>query len=182
MVERLHRQIKDALHARGVTTKWKSHLPWVLLGLRTAPQEESGISTADAALGQQLVVPGQAHVPHVEGLPAAHVPPAVIPATRRTYAEVAASPASPLDSVDSADWVFFWQGGSGLPLADNYQGLERGQKSFKLQMGERVDHVLWHQLKLHRAVKNPELAVKWPRGPVAARPGMGTSATFSLGD
>ena len=64
-----------------------------------APKEESGISTAEATLGQQLVVPGQAHVPHVEGLPAAHVPPAVIPATRRFYA-VAASTTSPLNSAD----------------------------------------------------------------------------------
>ena len=97
------------------------------MGLRAAPKEESGISTAKATLGQQFVVPGQAHVPHVEGLPAAHVPPAVIPATKRTYAEVAASPASPLDL---ADWVYVRQGGSGP----------------------------------HRAVKNPEPAVKRPRG------------------
>ena len=28
MVERLHRQIKDALHARGAATAWADHLPW----------------------------------------------------------------------------------------------------------------------------------------------------------
>ena len=68
------------------------HLPWVLLGLRAAPKEEREISAAEATLGQQLVVPGQAHVPPVEDLPAAHVLPAVILATRRSYAEVTASP------------------------------------------------------------------------------------------
>ena len=165
MVERLHRQIKDALRARGASTEWESHLLWLLLGLRTAPKEESGISTSKATQGQQLVVPGQAHTLHVEGLPAAHVPPAVIPATKRSYAEVAASPASPLDS---ADWVYVRQGASGRPLVDNYQGpfrvLERGQKSFKLQMGERVDQVSRYWLKPHRAVKSPEPAVKRPHG------------------
>ena len=70
-------------------------------------------------LGQQLVVPGQWQVPHVEGLPAPHVPPAVIPATRRSNAEVAASTTSPLDS---AEWVYVRQGSTGPPLADSYQG------------------------------------------------------------
>ena len=53
-------------------------------------------------------------------------------------------------------------------MADNYQGpfrvLERGQKLFKLQMGERVDQVSRDWLKPHRAVKNPEPAVKLPGG------------------
>jgi len=35
------------------------HLPWVLLGLRTAPKEEAGISSAEAALGTELQFPGQ---------------------------------------------------------------------------------------------------------------------------
>jgi transposase InsO family protein len=59
MVERLHRQLKEALRARGAAENWLDHLPWVLLGVRTAPKDESGISAAEATLGQQLVVPGQ---------------------------------------------------------------------------------------------------------------------------
>ena len=59
MVERIHRQLKAALCARGADTDWKSHLPWVLLGMRAAPREESGVSAAEAALQQRLVVPGQ---------------------------------------------------------------------------------------------------------------------------
>jgi transposase InsO family protein len=34
MVERLHRQIKDAVRAREGSRAWADHLPWVLLGLR----------------------------------------------------------------------------------------------------------------------------------------------------
>ena len=51
MLERLHRQIKYALHARGVAMEWESHLLWVLLGLHTAPKEESRISTVEATVG-----------------------------------------------------------------------------------------------------------------------------------
>ena len=92
----------------------------------------------------------------------AHVLPAVIPATKRSYAEVAASRTSPLDSVD---WVYVQQGGSGPPLADNYQGpfcvLKRGQKTFKLQMGECMDHVWRDRLKPHREVKNLKRVATW---------------------
>jgi hypothetical protein len=44
MVERVHRQIKDALRARGAGPGWHSHLPWVLMGLRAAPKENSAVS------------------------------------------------------------------------------------------------------------------------------------------
>ena len=59
MVERIQRTLKAALCARGGAAAWKDHLPWVLLGMRAAPREESGVSAAEAALQQQLVVPGQ---------------------------------------------------------------------------------------------------------------------------
>ncbi len=36
LVERLHRRLKDALRARSATADWYSHLPWVMLGIRTA--------------------------------------------------------------------------------------------------------------------------------------------------
>jgi hypothetical protein len=38
MVERVHRQLKDALRARGAGPAWHSHLPWVLMGLHAAPK------------------------------------------------------------------------------------------------------------------------------------------------
>ena len=53
-------------------------LPWVLLGMQNAPREETGVSAAEAALQQQLVVPAD-----MEELP---VPPAVIPPTVHSYA------------------------------------------------------------------------------------------------
>ena len=41
MVERCHRQLKDALRARTAGSDWPSHLPWILLGLWAAPKESS---------------------------------------------------------------------------------------------------------------------------------------------
>ena len=96
MVERLHRQLKDALPAPGAAHQWEDHLPWVHLGLRAVPKDESGVSAAEAALGQQLKVPGQAPTPHVVGLPAAQLLSAVIPATKHSYTEVISSSSAPL--------------------------------------------------------------------------------------
>ncbi len=44
MVERVHRQLKDSLRARLAGDRWPEHLPWVLLGLRAAPKDDSGVS------------------------------------------------------------------------------------------------------------------------------------------
>ena len=45
MVEKSHRQLKDALRARTASANRPSHLPWVLLGLWAAPKENSSISS-----------------------------------------------------------------------------------------------------------------------------------------
>jgi transposase InsO family protein len=61
MVERFHRHLKEALRARlaAATTDWEFHLPWVLLGIRAAPKDDSNVSAAEAVFGQPLMLPGQ---------------------------------------------------------------------------------------------------------------------------
>jgi hypothetical protein len=59
LVERFHRRLKDALRSRAAAADWHDHLPWVLLGIRTAFQEDSEFSPAEAVYGSQLVLPGQ---------------------------------------------------------------------------------------------------------------------------
>jgi hypothetical protein len=59
LVERAHRQIKEALKARLAGNQWPDHLPWVLLGLRAAPKDYSSISAAKAFLDTPLTLPGQ---------------------------------------------------------------------------------------------------------------------------
>ncbi len=59
MVERTHRQLKAALRARLAGSRWPEYLPWVLLGLRTAPKEDSGILAAELVYGAALALPAE---------------------------------------------------------------------------------------------------------------------------
>ena len=58
LVERFHRQLKSSLKARLTGPDWLTHLPWVLLGIRTMPKEDLGASSAELVYGQPLTVPG----------------------------------------------------------------------------------------------------------------------------
>jgi hypothetical protein len=50
-VERLHRRLKDALRAHPTAATWSEELPFVLLGLRAQPREDTGLSPAEAVFG-----------------------------------------------------------------------------------------------------------------------------------
>lgn len=58
LVERFHRHLKSALRARLSGPSWIQELPWVLLGIRTAPKEDLGCSSAEMVYGAPLTVPG----------------------------------------------------------------------------------------------------------------------------
>ncbi len=58
-VERLHRRLKDALRARAAAATWSEELPFVLLGLRAQPREDTGLSPAEAVFGAQIVLPNE---------------------------------------------------------------------------------------------------------------------------
>ena len=114
------------------------------------PREESGVSEAEVALPQQLVVPGQLPPPSerpggMEGPPA---PPVVIPPTRLSYAQAATS--SPLDG---ADWVYVARGRAAKPMADKYSGpfkvLVQGNKVWKVQVCGKVEIISRDHLKPH---------------------------------
>jgi hypothetical protein len=57
-VERLHRCLKDALHARAAAT-WSEELPFVLLSLHAQPREDTGLSPAEAVFGTPVVLPNE---------------------------------------------------------------------------------------------------------------------------
>ncbi len=59
MVERCHGQLKAALWPWLASTEWPEHLPWVLLGLRTTPKEDSAISSAELMFGTLLSLPAE---------------------------------------------------------------------------------------------------------------------------
>ena len=58
LVKRFHRHLKAALRARLTGPNWSNELPWVLLGIRTAPKEDLGCSSAEMVYGAPLTVPG----------------------------------------------------------------------------------------------------------------------------
>jgi hypothetical protein len=59
LVERFHRRLKEALQARAAGPDWLQHLPWVLLGIRSAIPLEGGLSPAEAVMGCQPILPGE---------------------------------------------------------------------------------------------------------------------------
>ena len=98
--------------------------------MRAASREQSGVSAAEAALKQQLVVPGQLQQPS-EWSASMEKPPvqlAVVRPTGRSYAQAATS-----SLLDGADWVYVARGGAAKLMADKYSGpynmLEGGNKA-----------------------------------------------------
>jgi hypothetical protein len=53
----LHHRLKDVLRARTAATTWSEELPFVLLGLKAQPREDTGLSPAEAVFGAQIVLP-----------------------------------------------------------------------------------------------------------------------------
>jgi transposase InsO family protein len=57
LFERAHRQLKEGLKESLAIHAWPSHLPWVMLGMRTTPKDDSAISSAELVYGTPLVLP-----------------------------------------------------------------------------------------------------------------------------
>jgi transposase InsO family protein len=166
MVERAHRQVKEALRARAAQNDWPAHLPWVLLGLRTAPKEDSGVSSAELVYGARLNIPGQFPVDQeVSGdKMAAYMkdfPPLPLP-TRKLTGPATASTVP--DQLMTARYVYVRRGGQGTPLAPPYSGpyqvLRPGEKVFKIAVGDKEEIVTVDRLKPHTG--DGPLQAAWP--------------------
>ena len=117
IVERFHRQLKDALRARLAAADWPSHLPWVLLGLRSAPKEDYNVSSAELLYGSPLALPGElvdtAEPPADMFLENLRQPPAVGLPMRQLAPT--SSPSSPVQQLMTAEYVFVPVGHPGCP-------------------------------------------------------------------
>jgi Integrase core domain/Integrase zinc binding domain len=162
MIERFHRQLKEALRSRQCGTAWAEHVPWVLLGLRAAPKEESGVSAAEAVYAQPLVLPNQFQPPEGQSPPQSPQQPSSLPSLSvtesvrpRTYADVVA--ALPKQLME-ADFVYIRKGPAGGPFLPPYSGpykvLVKKDKVFEIQVGTRVESVSVDRLKAHRGGSN----------------------------
>jgi transposase InsO family protein len=152
MVERIHRQLKDALRARLADHDWPLHLPWVLLGLRAAPKEDSGVSSAELLYGVPLALPGQfltAEEPPIPDLLRQLRSTDPLP----TRPLPTPPPASPPAALQSAAYVYVRRLAAAGPLAPQYAGpylvVSRGPKVFQIRMGEQDVAVSVDCLKPH---------------------------------
>jgi hypothetical protein len=184
MVERVHRQLKDSLRARLAGNKWPEHLPWVLLGLRAAPKDDSGVSSAELVYGVPLTLPGQllsfSEPPasdFLDQLRTVHLPPTRV----KTYAEAAATtPASLL----AAKYVYIRKGGVSPPLTPLYQGpfavVQSGPKCFKVRIGDTVEVVSVDRLKPHLGTQPLEPATPAAKGRPKRVPEQRAATTSSV--
>jgi transposase InsO family protein len=153
-VERLHRRLKDALRARAADSSWPQHLPWVLLGIRSAPREQSGVSAAELVYGSPLQLPGQL-------LSAAEPPPEDF--VRQINAGVpCVSPVQPPSSqqqsavaaqLKKAAFVYVKSPPAAPALSPAFRGPyavhKRGSHFFVIRMGQRYEAVALDRLKPH---------------------------------
>ena len=165
MVERCHRQLKDTLRARSAANDWPDHLPWVLLGLRAVPKEDSAVSSAEMVLGDPLMLPGQplaageppppqrSYRDALLGGPTCHVPTRPLPPAQ-----------SGLPAALAACTSVYVRTGGTLPLyAGPFAVLERGEKVFQLQVGDREEAVSVDRLKPHMGAE-PVQPAALPKG------------------
>jgi hypothetical protein len=145
LVERFHRRLKEALQARLAGPDWLTHLPWVLLGIRSAVPLEGGPSAAKAVMGCQPILPGEflttGEPPLEEFLDkikadALHPPRPVL--HKNTPLPTALPP-----DLTAADFVFIRRDSVAPPLTPPYTGpfkvLRRALHTFQVQVGNRTE-------------------------------------------
>jgi Integrase core domain/Integrase zinc binding domain len=151
MIERAHRQLKDALRARLAGMEWPQHLPWVLLGLRAVPKDSSTISSSEMVFGAAISLPNQLQTPverpvdeFVQRLKETIPPPTRV-----------RSPPPPIvpPHLIAACYVYIRRGGKPSPLSPVYQGpfevVEAGPKHVLLRVGSQLETVSVDRLKPH---------------------------------
>ena len=155
LVERFHRHLKAALKARLTGPNWLNELPWVLLGIRTAPKEDLGCSSAEMVYGAPLTVPGDfvsTHDTHsdynsqlqqLRNRVRTLVP---IPTSQHGVA-----PASIPHTLQQAKFVFIRRDAHRTPLQRPYEGpfkvLQPGHKTFKIDIGGQTETISIDRLK-----------------------------------
>ncbi len=172
VVERFHHRLKDALRARSANTDWFQHLPWVLLGLRAAPREDSGISAAELVYGCPLSLPGQ-FLSAAEPSPGSFV--SQLQSSLPCVADrtgCSPPPAPPPPALRSASLVYV----RSPPLSPAYCGPYRvrvpGTKYFVVDIGGSPTAVSVDHLKpqLGKSPTSPAPAPRRGRPPLLHRP------------
>ena len=152
MVERFHRRLKAALRARDAASTWVKDLPWVMLGLRANPMDDSGTSAAEMVYGSALSLPSsfvdtrelpdEKFLRRLHGVMERMVPPPSAPQPHPTYID---------KRLYTQPFVYVRRDEHVAPLTPLYRGpykvLERGPKVFKVQIGEASVSISVDRLK-----------------------------------
>ena len=181
LVERFHRNLKDALKARLHDANWIDELPWVLLGIRTAPKEDLNASSAELVYGYPLTVPGDfickptstistsQHLQQLRNIVKAFAP---------TQTATHGTPSSTVTkNILNSKFAFLRRDGHRTPLQRPYEGpfevIKADEKTFTLAIGDRHETVSIDRIKpAHFDVSQPvQVALPKPRGrPPIIRP------------
>ncbi|XP_051806513.1 uncharacterized protein LOC127534686 [Acanthochromis polyacanthus] len=157
LCERFHRSLKAALRATLVGDSWVDRLPWVLLGLRAAPKEDLGASSAELVFCQPVRVPGEFLLESAAPCLRSAVDPfssggSLAPGPMHHCFPRIFVPTALM----SARFVFLRRDAHRSPLQPPYDGpfrvLEHGAKGFVLDVGGRSELVSVDRLKPAYAV------------------------------
>ncbi|XP_066981699.1 uncharacterized protein [Macrobrachium rosenbergii] len=133
------RSLKASLMARCTAEDWKYQLPWVLLGLRTAPRANGDPSAAEKIYGKPLVVPGELVTEDRHN-----------PSVQRLHDIVGQLPSCRL-ACPPTTHVFIRDDAVRPPLTRPYKGpfrvLERNNKAFRLALHGKDDWVSVDRIK-----------------------------------
>jgi len=180
LVERMHRTLKGSLKARLTSPHWIEELPWVMLGLRTNPREDLKTSPAEMVYGAPLTVPGdfvpdgpqvpvQDHLRQLREKVGNLKPvPTIAHGTAKTNVP---------DRLLNAKYVFIRTDARRTPLQTPFTGpyavIERNDKFFTIQMGNKQDTVSIDRLK-EAHVEDDGLPVPVAQPPRRGRPPLQT--------
>jgi len=174
LVERFHRHMKAALRARLTSPNWIDDLPWVLLGIRTAPKEDLAASSAELVYGAPITVPGDFIASSQTGQDPNNFLRA-LQEKARNFAPVptshhGSSKSSVPPELHSSQYVFVRRDSHRSPFQRPYEGpfkvVESGNKVFKINMGGRTETISIDRLKpAHLDIDQPvQVAHRRPRG------------------
>lgn len=157
LVERFHRSLKTSIKTRLQSPNWINELPWVMLGLRTAPKEDLGLSSAELVFGEALTVPGEFIPSDTSPWDANHF--LQTTANRLSNGPQTAQKTSlhrtltthmPI-SLQNAKFVFVridaHRGPLQRPYSGPYEVVKPGTKTFVIKMGGRDETVSVDRLK-----------------------------------
>ena len=173
-MERFHRHLKSALRARLTGPSWTRELPWVLLGIRTAPKEDLGCSSAEMVYGAPLTVPGDFVSSHNiysdNNLRLQHLRDQVGSLVPVPTSQHGVAPTSVPRDLQQAQFVFIRRDGHRTPLQRPYVGpfkvFQPGPKTFQIDIGGKIEIISVDRLKpAHMDPEHPaQVAKPRPRG------------------